>query len=210
MKYIGEGFYYRVYEQSADRVTKKLLPFLASSKKVYDFKRERDAVSRFEAAMAAWKAVRRERKELWTMKEKIKSLPGVLFANPQFIGRGLDYTQDKVIVIDDSLKDDKESEVIIDKYIELQKKLWSYGLHDTTYKIQPNYGVDKNGNVVCVDFGEFSFTKEQTLKSLEKKKWLSRGTYKKWVDSSIKEYYTNKMAEAMTKEMLDKFWGANL
>lgn len=210
MKYIGEGFYYQVYEYNAERVLKKPLSFFASAKKIYDFKREREDISRLDALTSAFKAVKREKKELQTIKERISSLPGDLFANPQFMGRGLNYTQDKARIIEDTLQDDKVSETIVDKYIELQKKLWSYGLHDTTFKIQPNYGVDKNGNVVCIDFGEFVFTKEQALASIAKKKWLTRGTYKKWADGPIKKYYTARMAEAMTSEAINKFWATKL
>lgn len=210
MKYLGEGFYYRVYEYNSERVLKKPLFFFVSLKKIYDFKREREDISRLSAFTSGYKAVKREKQELRTIKERISSLPGVLFVNPQFRGRGLDYTQDKARIIDDTLKDDKASEIVIDKYVELQKKLWSYGLHDTTFKIQSNYGVDKDGNVVCVDFGEFVFTKEQALASIAKKKWLSRGTYKKWADGAIKKYYTDRLAEAMTSEAINKFWGTNL
>ena len=53
---------------------------------------------------------------------------------------------------------------IRDRYIEFQKTLWSYGMHDTTFKLQPNYGLDKSDKLVCIDFGEFVYTKGAALK----------------------------------------------
>ena len=41
MKYLGEGFYYRVYEADENKVFKKFQPYWFSFKKIYEFSRKR-------------------------------------------------------------------------------------------------------------------------------------------------------------------------
>lgn len=141
------------------------------------------------------------------MKEKqFFGAPVSLFANPSFVGNTLNYTQDKVVIMEDYFLNNNldENKKVIDGYIEFQKKLWSYGLHDTTYKLQTNYGIDARGSVVCIDFGEFVFTKEKALESVLKQKWLSRQSYKNWKDLELKNYYTERMFAEMTEENLNR------
>lgn len=209
MKYIGEGYYYRVYEFDENRVFKKLQSYWFSFRKIYSLARRKTGSSFIKSITIAHKSAVAERKLLFTMKEKqFFGAPVSLFANPSFVGNTLNYTQDRVVVMEDffsksSLDQNKKA---IDGYIEFQKKLWSYGLHDTTDKLQTNYGINKNGNVVCVDFGEFVFTKEKALESVLKQKWLSRQSYKNWKDLELKNYYTERMFAEMTEENLNYNW----
>ncbi|MDP1688602.1 MAG: hypothetical protein Q8L47_00525 [bacterium] len=210
MNYINEGFYYQVYEYDSDLVFKKLLSSRSSLLKIYNFIRTRQNLSHLAAFYIACKALLRERNKLRIMKSRLNSLPGAIFGNPKFNKIGLNYIQDKVIIIGDNLKNEKDGIEIINKYIELQKTLWTYGMHDTTYKIQSNYGIDKNGNLVCIDFGEFVFTKEQAIESMRTTKWLLRESYKRWEDSNIKKYYSGQMAIVMTETTLADFWKINI
>lgn len=209
MKYIGEGYYYRVYEFDENKVFKELQSYWFSFRKIYSLTRGKTGHSFIKSIIIAHKSAVGDRKLLSAMKEKqFFGAPISLFANPYFVGNTLNYTQDKVVVMEDffsksSLDQNKKA---IDGYMEFQKKLWLYGLHDTTYKLQTNYGTDANGNVVCVDFGEFVFTKEKAFESILKKKWLSRQSYKNWKDLELKNYYTERMFAEMTKENLDKMW----
>ena len=76
-----------------------------------------------------------------------------------------------------------------------------------THKLQTNYGIDAQGNVVCIDFGEFVFTGKKALEKILKKKWFSRQSYKNWKDLELKNYYTERMAAEMTEENLNNAWG---
>lgn len=209
MKYIGEGYYYRVYEFDENRVFKELQSYWFSFRKIYSLVREKTESLFLKSITIAHKSAVAERKLLSTMKDKqFFGAPVSLFANPSFVGNTLNYTQDRAIVMEDffsknSLDQNKKA---IDGYVEFQKKLWSYGLHDTTYKLQTNYGVDARGSVVCIDFGEFVFTKEKALESVLKQKWLSRQSYKNWKDLELKNYYTERMFTEMTEENLNKVW----
>lgn len=209
MKYIGEGYYYRVYEFENSRVFKKFQPYWFSFRKIYSLVRRKTGYSFIKSITIAHKSAVGDRKILSTMKEKqFFGAPVSLFANPSFVGNTLNYTQDKVVIMEDYFLGNNldKNKKAIDGYIEFQKKLWSFGLHDTTFKLQTNYGIDANGNVVCVDFGEFVFTKREAVERILKKKWLSRQSYKNWKDLELKKYYTERMLTEMTEESLNKIW----
>lgn len=145
------------------------------------------------------------------MRKKLKYLPVDLFANPKFIGNTLNFTQDKVTIINNFLENSElvESKKIIDEYINLQKTFWSLGIHDAVYKLQSNYGINSNEKVVCIDFGEFIFDRQKVLENVQKQGWLKRSTYKNWPDSETKKYYTQKMKENMNVENIEKYWTKN-
>ena len=208
MKYLGEGFYYCVYEAGENRVFKKFQPYWFSFKKIYEFSRKRADTPILKSIIDAHRARIAEKNALIIMKAKLQKMPLALFANPEFVPNCLDYYQDKVAILDDFLQKNniEINKKIIDKYIELLKFFWSYGFHDKTFKLQPNYGVGKDGEIVCVDFGECVFKKEQALQSILSKKWLSRGSYKNWKDEALKKYYTEQMGQAMTQNNLDSTW----
>ena len=208
MKYIGEGYYYRVYEFDNGRVFKKLQPYWFSFRKIYSLARKRSETSIIKSLFIAYKSTIEERKNLSAMKNRLSSMPLSLFANPSFAKDSLDYTQDRVVIMGDFfLKNNLEqNKKAIDGYIEFQKKLWSYGIYDTTDKLQTNYGINNRGDVVCIDFGEFVFTKEKALERVKKQKWLSRQSYKNWQDLGLKKYYTERMIKVITEESLNKIW----
>lgn len=207
MKYFAEGFQYKVYEIGNNCVFKKAHPYFVSLFKVFKITRSRK-FSILKSFLIAISSNKENKKALEMMQEKMKDMPPHFFAHPIFIKNSLNFTQDKVVILGDYLKQNKteDNKKIIDKYIEFQKLLWSNGVHDAVYKFQPNYGVDKNGEIVCIDFGEFVFTKERTLESIKKEKWFSRPSYKNWEDNEIKKYYAEKMKDNMTPENIEKNW----
>ncbi|MEK7185151.1 MAG: hypothetical protein AAB726_00850 [Patescibacteria group bacterium] len=212
MKHFAEGFQYKVYDIGNNRVLKKTQSYLYTFFKVFVLVRERENASIFKAFVVAVNSNKENKRALQKMKEKMKVIPLDLFANPEFIGDTLNFTQDKVTPVEDyliqsSLENNKK---IVDGYIELQKLFWSYGIHDSVYKFQPNYGVNSQGKVVCIDFGEFIFTKLEALKNLEKGKWFFRLSYKKWAESEIKTYYTDAMKRTMVKDVLQKYWNTKI
>lgn len=207
MKYLAEGFQYKVYLMEDNRVIKKEISYFIRLYKIFKITHNR-GFSFFKSILTAIDSDKKNKKAFKLIREKIKTIPKHLFANPEFIGNTSNFTQDKVVILEDYLKycSTEDAVKIIDKYIEFQKMLWSHGIHDAVYKFQPNYGTDKEGSVVCVDFGEFVFTKEEALKSIQKEKWLNRSSYKNWEEDGVKKYYTEKMSEIMTQENVDKNW----
>jgi hypothetical protein len=209
MKYLDEGFQYKVYLIDDKRVLKKEISYPKRLLKIFKISRSRGFLF-FDSMNKSIVSDRKNKQSLFTMMEKLKILPLDMFANPKFVKDSLDFTQDKVEIIDGILGqfDDAKAKKIIDEYVDLQKKFWSYGIHDAVYKFQPNYGINSNGKLVCIDFGEFVFTKEEVLKSMEKQGWLRRSAYRNWEDSDMKRYYAQKMSECMTAENVKKYWSA--
>jgi hypothetical protein len=206
MLYIGEGYYYKVYALESGRVIKKLQPYWFSFRKIFFYTRT-NGKPFFKALIGAHKARLKEMKALQTIKEKINMVPREMFANAMFL-QDLDYSQDRVTIINDLMEKNTfaQNKKIIDQYIAFQKALWSYGMHDKTYKLQVNYGLDRRGRLVCVDFGEFVYTQEEAIKSIIDKRWLARNTYKHWNDARLKKYYTDCMENVMRKEILKEYW----
>ena len=126
MKYIGEGYYYRVYEFDKDRVFKELQSYWFSFKKIYSLAKERRRTSFTKSIIIAHKSAVEERKLLFMMKEKQFFGASVsLFANPTFIGNSLNYMQDKVVVMEDFFSKSSldQTKKAIGESVEFQKKL---------------------------------------------------------------------------------------
>ena len=208
MKYLDEGFYYKVYDIGDDRVFKEYQSYYYSFKKVFVLHRERNNVPFFRSLKIAHQSVTKEQKTLYEMKRRLKTLPGEMFGNPTFVDNVLNYTQDRVAPLGEYLESHsiEDNKKMLDLYFHIQKELWSKGIHDKIYKFHSSYGVTKDNKVVVIDFGETLFTKEETLESVISKKWLSRSKYKAWEESETKDYYTFGMNALMTKENLNKFW----
>ena len=208
MKLIAEGYYHKVYASGDGRVLKKLQPHWYSLMQVYRVVRKREGDSVARALKKAYKYVSDEVGKLREMRVRIVRMDSWIFANPEFIKDSLDYFQDKVTTLEEYLAahSTEENKRVVDSYLKLQKTFWSYGVHDAVYKFQPNYGVDMEGRVVCIDIGEFVFTKQEALASIAKKNWLSRPSYAKWPEGELKRYYTQRMEEEMTEAILLNFW----
>jgi len=114
-----------------------------------------------------------------------------------------------------SLKQDSEisnflkDKEIIDKYSKLVVKCWEEGFTDRTYNFTVNNGIDKNGNVVLIDFGEITTNKKDIEKEIIFERWKRAGCYKRRISGETKKYYKRKMEELLTTENLNKYWNSN-
>ncbi len=211
MKYLAEGFEYKVYLIENSRVFKKKINYLNRLFKIFKITRKRK-FSLIQSCIKSFVSDRKNSLALIEIKKRLKTIPNQLFANPVFIKNSLNFTQDFVITVDEYLKssDTQEMKRVVDDHIRFQETLWTYSVHDGVYKFQSNYGINSSGKLVCIDFGEYIFTKDEVLKNIEKHKWLNRTSYKNWSDKEVKDYYTKKMEESITKENLCGLWGSNL
>ena len=79
MKYIDEGFYYKVYDLDNGKKKKKIQTYFYSYKKVFRHCRERSHMDFLSSIKMALKVVPREHKALEKMKDKLSTLPGYIF-----------------------------------------------------------------------------------------------------------------------------------
>lgn len=155
-------------------------------------------------------------KKYWKNSIKIvKSgkIPLELLAYPQFIEGGR-IKQKKVKMLyekfNELMKNNKlaEAKRLVDKVIDFIILLWSYGVHEITFKFYTEMGL-LDGNVVLVDIGELTDNeekvREQLIKGNKKLEDLRRFHHNKVLD-----YYQQQIKKRLTVDTLDKVWGSRL
>jgi hypothetical protein len=115
--------------------------------------------------------------------------------------------QDKVIpiikIIGKNFEKDKK---LIDNYGIFLIKCWKEGFADTIYNFTVNNGVDKNNNIVLIDFGEITTNKKDVEKAILSKRWKRAACYKRRIRGKTKKYYKKQMEEFLTIKNLNKYW----
>lgn len=165
----------------------------------------------------AVKSLEQARTSLQNIRILLDSYPELAasFANPH-IKDNLDYSQDKVIVLGEALRNQsrKEAKILIDKFIDLWLWHLGYGFAELVFNPAVNYGVDKNYNIVLIDLGELTFNKDKTLNAVNKKQWQRAQNY--WaplyipiscvIPLSLKLYYRKQMLQRITPEVVINKW----
>lgn len=203
MKKIGEGYYYNVYDIGNDRVYKKIkskirIFFFILISRVFhpDFFREyKNVTNSSENVKIKYKEIKDECNDL------------SLLGNPKFKENILEYTQDKVLIIKKFLEKSKteEQKEIVEKYILLIKKLWAYGISDRVFNFTVNNGLNKNEDLILLDFNEITFSQKDIEEDIKKEIWIHRWSFSH-LNPEIKNYYKKRMKEEITIENLNKIW----
>jgi hypothetical protein len=84
--------------------------------------------------------------------------------------------------------------------------MWGQGVGDTIYNFTINTGLDDEGNLVMIDFGEIVFSKPRIKSEVESSKWLDKWSYGEDLEGEIKSYFREKMEEEITVEKLEDKW----
>ncbi len=129
-----------------------------------------------------------------------------LLGSPVFKKNG-SYTQNKIVTLDAYFENHNisENEKVVDKYVEFVHHLWMAGMCDGTFKFLENNGINNEGDLVQLDFGEMIFTKEKVISLIESKKWLSQN-FRFIADESLKLYIEERFEQELTLSKLEKFW----
>ncbi len=129
------------------------------------------------------------------------------FGNPIFENNG-QYTQDKVLVLGDALRNCtlREGEDLIDNYIDLILLHWQYGLSERVFNFTANNGVDGQGRVILLDFGEITHNKEKISSRIAAERWLKSWSYKGDLPEQFKRYYQLRMKERLSNEVFEATW----
>ncbi len=199
MNKIGEGYYYHVYDLGNGRVLKKI----KSKLRIFLFIL---FANRFRAHFIfEYKNVLASIKILKPLYVKILSRikDASLLGNPMALEE-LSYEQDRVTPISQVI-DEQNFRNIIDKYVNFIKLFWSFGLHENIYNFTINNGVDKNGNVVLLDFNEITFDIDRIEEQIKNKIWLQSYSYLH-LPRNWQKYFSEKMDEEITKENLNNIW----
>ena len=192
MKKIGQGWQYTVYDLENGRVLKKFhswtRAYFVIFREIFPFNND----SFFEIPTFI-KDMKRKADVSFEILKKV-NLPQEWMANPRFINK-YDFEQDKVIPLHDVFDnlDTNEIKNIINQFIELNKKLMSFGVIDKSFNITKNYGLNNKKEIVLIDIGELFDDKDLIDKQIKNRVWE-----KSYVGGMIKnkeaqEYFINEM-----------------
>lgn len=131
-----------------------------------------------------------------------------LLGNPIFKGNYIE--QDKVVVLGICLREDFEkAKIWIDKFIDLIFESWKNGFSETVFNFTINNGVDREGKVILIDFGELTFEKKDVEKAIKIKRWEKSWSFNMDLNKQFQEYYKKQMQEKLTLDNLNKYWDLN-
>lgn len=212
MKKIGQGWQYSVYDLGNGRV-RKVKPFVAAQ---YHFirssnKRKGRPYSFFIVVSAMQEVHQRALKANAYIRKILPVSGGEMFGNPTFLN-DLEYEQDKVVNLGEffsgcSTADGKQ---VIDGYITLIQRMWSFGCSDMMFNFIDNSGIDHKGRIVEIDFGELRLSKADVSRDIREKRWLQVSPYERFPKGELKDYYRASMNSSLTIERLDAAWGSGL
>ncbi|MFA6524180.1 MAG: hypothetical protein WC264_02310 [Candidatus Paceibacterota bacterium] len=212
MKKIGEGWQYKVYDLENGRVLKKWRAILLQYFFVYFQELRKKQSDPFRKTIVDVPRVRRMGYDsVAYIKNNLLIIDKKIIGNPVFLKK-YDYEQDRITSLKEAFSKSSVEEIkrMLDSYVELIFATWRYGFSDAMYGFLNNNGLNKNGEVVQIDFGELLFSKDQVKKRILNKRWLLSHTFITFKESEIKTYYQNIMEKNMTLENLNKYWGKSL
>lgn len=202
MKFINKGYHYNVFDLGNARVRKIEKSFLNKITDAYFFE-DRKIFNWVSVCYRIFKGKKYINEVYVYIKNNVRL---DILGNPVFL-KGVNYDQDKVEILGTSLKQaqKEKAQKIIDGYIQNIFESWTQGFSDRVYNFSVNNGVNKNGNVILLDFNEITLSKDEVSKSIKLKRWLRASSYIN-LNPLYKEYYRLNMETSMTEKNLNLFW----
>jgi len=204
MDIIARGAQYKVIDTHDGRVRKVLLTPAESREVVAGWYAEGEAdaeelaVDYRQPALKAVQVVA----DLLRVHPKLAASLG----NPVFEAEGT-YTQDKARVLRGVFAEmsEAESRRLIDDCIELILRHWQYGLGECVFNFSVNNGLDEQGRMVLLDFGEITTSRDDVKRRIQSERWLRSFSYKQ-LPQSLQAYYRERMRERLTVAELHRTW----
>lgn len=202
MKKIGEGYYYKVFEIDTDTVIKKIkgktriflyILFVSKFNILYANKEYKKTL------ISILKLKDDYTKTLTLIHDKS------IIGNPIFIN-DTDYKQDRVKKLRGINKLNEQNFIkLINDYIDLLKKLWSYGISNTSFNFSINCGYNKNGQFILIDFNETTFSKNDLFQIIQESTWLKNYSYSR-LSREKQIIFKEIMNKEITKENVENYW----
>lgn len=169
-------------------------------------------VTRYHDQPEAAREVARTMVEAFSTGRKLiraSSFPRWRLGNPQFLADG-GYRQDRVTPCGAHLNglDDitRHAPDLFRDYFDLIDQLWSHGLHEETLNMTCNAGVDAQGRVILIDFGEMMSSEEAIREELRSQRWRRSWTYLVDLADSVKQVYAELAEQRLTVARFDARW----
>ena len=163
----------------------------------------------------------RAKNAVFELQESIQGVQAVLsrrpdiaptLANPRFHDGGV-VVQDKVEVLGSRLHtaSQKHARYLIDQYSDLHLLHCNAGFADTVFNFTVNNGVDDDDQVVLIDFGEVTFSRDVAVDMAVNTRWkraasflIPIGDYS--LPPPLKKYYQKRMEDVVTAESVGSAW----
>lgn len=198
MKKIGRGWQYAAYDLENGRVLKKALnwfqAFKAIWEDIYPFPHKNHL------KISSWICASRRKLGISLKLIKERGVDYKLIGNPKFLNR-FDYEQDKVFSFKEYLANCSvgEGRKVIDDFIIFTREfLDKYNLIDKSFNIANNHGIDRDGNIIMLDFGELFGEEPRIKEQIENHVWDKIYIIRHLPEGDIREYFIS----AMNKEFL--------
>lgn len=212
MEQIGQGFQYKAFLSSAGRVVKRAnsiaeaVEFMQKSSGSFETPLEvqEEMAQKFNrnTVICANRFAR-----------LIDSYPALAphLGNPAFADNG-NYEQDYVTTLHNALKQNNtnDEDKIFHSYAEGTLLEWSYGFSDLVYNFTFNSGLNRDGDVVFIDFLESTFDRQEALESVRSETWLHKESFKYVLTTEQQNRFARIMHTALTEENFMTVWGTNL
>lgn len=144
-----------------------------------------------------------------TMQQIIEDFPlaAALVGHPVFKEDGM-YIQDKVVPLETALNKcpTKVAKDLLSKYVRSNLTCWSFGFAEHVYNFSVNNGVDAEGNLVLIDFGEITTDYARVTRHVSARKWLDAYSYTSLPDQELRMYYAEITAELLSVDSLARSW----
>jgi hypothetical protein len=207
-KLLGIGWQYVVYDIGGGRVRKEIY-----SKPIQFLVIFCMSLGHPMSPGKTWRELKRVNKEARTSTEYLKKIYLIIdmemLGNPTF-GADTSYDQDIVIPLQKIFfaHDILDQKKLIDLYIKLIHRTWMFGFADSVFNFSKNNGINKNGMMVQMDFGELLLSHDDVARQIQEKRWMHSFSYSKIPTDEVREYYKKQMDEHVTLKKLDELWNA--
>src|SRR5262249_45227441 len=131
--------------------------------------------------------------------------------NPVFLEHGI-YWQDRVSPLGDVLRalaarsDVAAAEDLLERFVEFNTRLWTYGIYEVTYNFTSNVGIDGEGGMVLLDFGELATDRSWIAGELATRRWERAWSYRRDMPPVWRAPYAARAARAFTLDTFERCW----
>lgn len=129
-----------------------------------------------------------------------------VLANAEFLKDGR-VRQNRAIVLKTFMKESKtnDKKKYIDKTLNFLLELWTYGIHEKTFKLHSNLGV-LNDRIVLLDLFELTGNKNKVGKQLRNIRWYKLPKLQTYLTPKLIEYFVEEADKKLNLDNLNKYW----
>ncbi|TAN50076.1 MAG: hypothetical protein EPN21_09850 [Methylococcaceae bacterium] len=96
--------------------------------------------------------------------------------------------------------------LLLQRYLALVLDLWRYGIHDTSWKFNKNFGLTPQGELVLLDCLELSGDIEWVAADITQRRWINTRRISSVLPQPLIGIFTAMMEQLLTEEKLRQTW----